>query len=196
MKNTKTLDLLLKYWSIKFWHTEFRNGYHSTWYLSKQAFLLNPRLLEEVATRIAKKIKNKKFDFIIGPVNFWFILASKVAYILNKPFTHIFVPFENNKYDYKKANLHRDFILNWSKAILIDDRAITWNTINAIEKYCKMVWIDIVWVGLITIDRKCYKYKKEYDIKELFEYPFIKHKSKECPLCKKWDKIVYNDIRE
>ncbi len=140
--------------------------------------------LREAIDQIAKYLKDKKIDVVVGPEARGFIFGVPVAYALGVGFVPVRkpgkLPYEtlSMKYDLEygqdELQIHKDAIKPGQRVAIIDDLLATGGTIKAVadlveEAGGKVVSLDfaIELTGLNGRDKLA-----EYDIYSLTEYEF------------------------
>lgn len=196
LPNLSTKKLLEGVGSLKEGHTATRNGHHTAGYLSKQGLLLHPTVLYELATRLARTAEGE-YDFVVGPINFGYMLASYVALAANKPCSYLYMPHDKNGYTIERGSYHRDFVIpKGGRALLVDDWVVSGETIKASIEFLRTHGASSVDVAVIGANEKSAQYLKDIDATVLYTLPFIHYTPQDCPDCKANIPIKYQDIRE
>lgn len=180
-------------------HTVFVDGSHGNGHVNKKGFLINPMLTLEVASRLAEQYSSSEYDFIAGPVNFGAQLASLVAVNVLKPFTMIYIPYEDEKYNISKGRLHRDFnTKEMKRVLLVDDWLITGTTVLACRNFFVKNNLELVGVASVGAYSAAtnFLHKQGVVTRSMYEIPFIKFDKRGCTLCKTNQKIIYENVRE
>lgn len=196
LQNFSTKELLQRVGSIKEGHAVTHTGRHTSGHLSKQGLLLNPAVLYELAIRLARESKNE-YDFIVGPVNFGYMLASYVALVNNKPCSYLFIPYEKNGYTIEDGRYHRDFVIpKGGRALLVDDWVVSGETIKVSIEFLRTHGATSVDVAVIGANEKSAEYLKGINATVLYALPYTHYTPQNCPDCKANIPIKYQDIRE
>lgn len=193
----KTEQLLQDNGLLNYGHTIFENGSHGAGYLSKTEFLNKPALLYEVAQQLIEQFDTLDYDFVVGPVNFGYTLASYCALAVNKPYSYIFLPHNESRYNPLNGRMHRDFIIPpGRKALLVDDWAISGDTVIACLEYLELNNITVSGTGLIGANKQVFRYLQDAGICPLVELPFEHYAESDCLDCQTGRVVEYRGIRE
>ncbi|WP_129597576.1 adenine phosphoribosyltransferase [Anaerophilus nitritogenes] len=132
--------------------------------------------------QMAHEIKDKEFDFIVGPESRGFIVGTPLAYATKKGFIPVRkpgkLPGETVKYTYDleygtdSLEMHKDAIKPGQKIIIVDDLLATGGTLLSTIKMIESLGGKVV--GIVCLIELTYlggrELLKDYDVKSLIQY--------------------------
>ncbi|WXR61269.1 adenine phosphoribosyltransferase [Peptostreptococcaceae bacterium AGR-M142] len=131
---------------------------------------------------IAKYLKDKKIDLVVGPEARGFIMGTPVAYAINAGFVPVRkpgkLPAEVESFEYEleygtdTLEIHKDSILKGQRVAIVDDLLATGGTTRATAKLIEKLGGEVVAMAfLIELEFLNGRDKvSEYDIKSLVKY--------------------------
>lgn len=131
---------------------------------------------------IAKYLKDKNIDLVVGPEARGFIMGTPVAYAINAGFVPVRkpgkLPAEVESFEYEleygtdTLEIHKDSILKGQRVAIVDDLLATGGTTRATAKLIEKLGGEVVAMAfLIELEFLNGRDKvSEYDIKSLVKY--------------------------
>lgn len=155
-------------------HFCLTSGLHSDTYFQCAKLYQNPKVVEEIASKIAEKLANVEFDTIVSPAIGAIIIGYEVAKQCGK--RNLFVERKDGI-----LQLRRDYKLEkGEKIVIVEDVITTARTINETLEAVKSFEPEFVQVACI-VDRT--SGKTDYNITSLLQVNPVTYNSDNCPLC-------------
>jgi len=197
IEKISTKEILRRLGCIKNDHVEMRNGMHASEYLNKAGLIDHPKILNELAKRLVAQFKDDDYDFIVGPVNFGYALASYCALITDKPFTYILLANgDDGAYDASKSRMHRDFHASGKRALIIDDWVVSGSTVESCSDFLISQGFEVIGASVISSVGSRNNLTTSCDIRALCSLSEDRYEKSGCPICNNGAKIEKYDVRE
>ncbi len=178
---TDSIELLKKYDALLTGHFCLTSGLHSDTYFQCAKLYQYPHVVEELAKKLADKLKNIEFDTVIAPAIGAIIFGYEVAKQTGK--RNLFVERKDDK-----MQLRRGYTLKkGEKVVIIEDVITTARTIYETKDAIAEFEPEIVAVGCI-VDRT--QGKTGLNINSVIQADPVLYKPEECPLCKAGIELV------
>jgi len=131
---------------------------------------------------MAKDLRDKEFDIIVGPESRGFIIGTPLAYAMKKGFIPVRkpgkLPAETIRYEYQleygtdQLEIHKDAIQKGQKVIVADDLLATGGTIYSTIQLVEQLGGEVV--GCVFLIELTYlngrEKLKDYDVRTLIQY--------------------------
>lgn len=131
---------------------------------------------------MAKDLRDKEFDIIVGPESRGFIIGTPLAYAMKKEFIPVRkpgkLPAETIRYEYQleygtdQLEIHKDAIQKGQKVIVADDLLATGGTIYSTIQLVEQLGGEVV--GCVFLIELTYlngrEKLKDYDVRTLIQY--------------------------
>ena len=131
---------------------------------------------------IAKYLKDKKVDVIVGPEARGFLFGVPVAYALGAGFVPVRkpgkLPYETLQIEYEleygtdKLEIHKDAIKPGQRVAIVDDLLATGGTVAAVTKLIEQMGGNVISLNFVIelTDLNGKEKLKDYDIMSLVKY--------------------------
>lgn len=168
-------------------HFSLTSGLHSDTYFQCAKLYENPKVVEKIGKKLAKKLENIDFDTIVSPAIGAIIIGYETAKQAGKRF--LFVERKEGV-----LQLRRDYKLkSGEKVIIVEDVITTARTINETIEAIDEFEPEVIGVACI-VDRT--KGQTNYDITSLLQVEPVTYKPQDCPLCDECVELVKPGSRE
>lgn len=162
-------------------HFCLTSGLHSDTYFQCAKLYENPKIVETLATKLAKKLEGIDFDTVVSPAIGAIIIGYETAKQCEK--RNLFVERKDGV-----LQLRRDYKLKkGEKVIIVEDVITTARTINETRDAINEFEPEIIGVACI-VDRT--NGKTDYRITSLLQVNPVTYEPNNCPLCQEGVKLV------
>ena len=177
MESGELLRLLKETGAILEGHFLLTSGRHSDVYIEKFRILENPRALDDVCRGMAKVVKNKNVDLVLGAAIGGILISGGVGRHLGVK--HIFCERVNGR-----MKLRRGFsILNSQRIVIVEDIITTGGSVMELIELVEEQSAEIVLV-VNLVDRSFGDVDFGVPYKALLTIPSESWEPENCPLCK------------
>ena len=157
-------------------HFLLTSGLHSDVYFEKFALLSQPRILSELAGRLARTLRDEKIDTVVGPTVGGVVIAFELARQLGC--RAVYAEAEGDK-----RVLKRGFSLDPGERVLVcDDILTTGRSVLEVLEMVEGYKAHIVGVALL-LDRSGGQITFRYPLHTLASVKALTFQPAECPLC-------------
>ncbi|WP_298846130.1 adenine phosphoribosyltransferase [Clostridium sp.] len=144
--------------------------------------LQDGEVLRQTIDAIAKYLKDKKVDVIVGPEARGFLFGVPVAYALGAGFVPVRkpgkLPYETLQIEYEleygtdKLEIHKDAIKPGQRVAIVDDLLATGGTVAAVTKLIEQMGGNVISLNFVIelTDLNGKEKLKDYDIMSLVKY--------------------------